>query len=68
MWKTDAPEANAWAGEGFPEDRVVKYVGEYKEGKKHGLGQLFYPNGDRYHGQYWSNWCMFCFPPRCRHV
>ena len=28
------------------------YDGEYKNGKRTGLGEMTYPNGDRYHGQW----------------
>lgn len=46
-----AEGAQAWVPEGgFPEGTSVKYVGAYKAGKKNGLGQIWYPNGDRYYG------------------
>jgi hypothetical protein len=38
------------SAEGTPAP-VVKYEGEYAEGKKHGIGKMSFPNGDRYHGQ-----------------
>lgn len=31
---------------------MVKYEGSYVEGKKHGVGKLYLPNGDRYHGTF----------------
>ncbi len=31
---------------------TVKYEGSYVEGKKHGIGKLYLPNGDRYHGTF----------------
>ena len=29
-----------------------KYVGEYKDGKRHGQGTYTYPNGNKYVGEY----------------
>ena len=29
-----------------------KYLGEYKDGKKHGQGTFTYPNGDKYVGEF----------------
>ena len=29
-----------------------KYVGEFKNGKKHGNGQYFYSNGHKYEGKF----------------
>lgn len=52
-----AEGAQAWVPEGgYPEEGgpTVKYVGGYSNGQKSGLGQLWYPNGDRYHGL-WEN-------------
>jgi hypothetical protein len=43
--------ANPWLPEGgLPEGRVVKYEGSWSNGKRSGIGKMFYPNGDRYHG------------------
>jgi len=28
----------------------VRYEGQYVDGRKHGVGKLSMPNGDRYHG------------------
>jgi hypothetical protein len=38
----------------FPEGKAptVKYEGQYVEGRKHGVGKLALPNGDRYHGSF----------------
>lgn len=29
---------------------IVRYEGQYVDGRKHGVGKLSMPNGDRYHG------------------
>ncbi len=43
--------ANPWLPEGgLPEGRVVKYEGSWSNGLRSGIGKIFYPNGDRYHG------------------
>ncbi|RYG51027.1 hypothetical protein EON67_04165 [archaeon] len=45
--------ANAWVPEeGFPEGAapIVRYDGQYLDGKKHGIGKLLMPDGDKYHG------------------
>jgi len=39
-------------GAALPEGRVVMFEGEYKEGKKHGVGRMVFPNGDVYHGMW----------------
>ena len=34
----------------LPEARVIAYDGEYKDGLRHGIGRMTFPNGDVYHG------------------
>lgn len=34
----------------LPETRVIAYDGGYKDGLRHGIGRMTYPNGDVYHG------------------
>lgn len=29
----------------------MRYEGQYAEGKKHGIGKMTFPNGDKYHGK-----------------
>jgi hypothetical protein len=49
-WST-AEGANPWVPEGgLPEGRAVKYEGSWIEGSRSGIGKMFYPNGDKYHG------------------
>ena len=36
-----------------------KYVGGWKDDKKHGLGTYTYPDGENYQGQVWPGWCHF---------
>ena len=49
-WAT-SEGANPWLPEGgLPEGRAVRYEGSWIEGSRAGIGKLFYPNGDRYHG------------------
>jgi hypothetical protein len=31
-----------------------KYIGDWKEGRRHGMGNYFYSDGDRYEGE-WRN-------------
>jgi radial spoke head protein 1 len=32
----------------------IKYEGMFEDGKKNGIGTVFYPNGDFYYGE-WTN-------------
>ena len=53
-WSTNTG-SNPWVPEeGFPEGTapVVKYEGQYVEGKKQGIGKMTFPNGDKYHGSF----------------
>ena len=45
-------EGNCISGQGTLIDNGHTYVGEFKDGKVHGQGNLIYPNGDKYVGEY----------------
>jgi hypothetical protein len=48
-----AEGSNPWVPEGgLPEGRAVRYEGSWIEGSRAGIGKVFYPNGDRYHGEW----------------
>ena len=31
------------------------YTGDFKDGKRHGIGKYVYPNGDTYEGEFFQN-------------
>lgn len=54
VWSS-APGSHPWIPEeGYPEGKevVVKYEGTYLDGKRHGIGKLWLPNGETYHGEW----------------
>lgn len=53
-WAT-TPGSHPWVPEeGFPEGKepVVKFEGTYLDGRRHGIGKLWLPNGETYHGEW----------------
>ena len=60
MWARSHPRATrltvvCWAVCCHTEGTSVKYSGAYAGGQKNGLGQIWYPNGDRYYGLWEAN-------------
>lgn len=48
-----------WMAAGGEEDETpvekARYEGNYKDGLKHGVGKMVYPNGDVYEGEWYEN-------------
>ena len=48
-----------WMSPGSEEDETpvekARYEGEYKDGLKHGIGKMVYPNKDVYEGEWVEN-------------
>lgn len=56
------PGYYTWSGGNPDEDMdedapkgTGEYRGDYANGKKHGIGRIVYPNGDRYHGMWYQD-------------
>jgi hypothetical protein len=48
-----------WMAPGAEDDETpvekARYEGNYKDGLKHGVGKMVFPNGDIYEGEWYEN-------------
>ncbi|CAE7919205.1 Rsph1 [Symbiodinium sp. KB8] len=51
-WGPEAEEEGEEGAAAWPAERIVRYEGDYTEGKREGVGKISLPNGDKYHGQW----------------
>lgn len=54
-WNSLTPAADEEEDGEAPTLPTPQYSGQYQYGKKHGLGTMIYPNGDKYRGQFAYN-------------
>lgn len=57
VWKVPGAE------EGEEPVEKARYEGNYKDGLKHGVGKMIFPNGNIYEGEWFENkviihWCV----------